>query len=516
MALVCKRMATLLMQPCTPAWEHVSLQRLWPQVESRQVRHWDVLLLPDRVGPLLRWWYRNVAGFGSVALPPRLLGYQGKQELVAPGDRVDNHDLHDLQLLPPLLGMLAANPGRLVRLDIGRCNDPWAPMPSQAVPLVAHCSSLRALALWQLPAQKGVLGDPPATDFVTDAALAAAVAQLPHLEALALGWFCEAYEYEFDDWPDYWVDTPNDEDPATMRLTLEAIAGCRRLRALRIDGGKRVTAQQLPPAWTALTALSSVHLQDCDIRGMPALEALKELTLQRPASHQRRPLYLSQQSALEALSAMRCHFVGQLPASLRRLVLVGSGAKLRAVELQAEMDHIAAALQGLSQLDHLALRSHWYPGGEVPSSVAAAIDSLAVLRSLHVAATFPAYLTAMPPLGCLSQLTSFGISGKFPEVPPQLAELARCRSIDLSWARFTSAGDADAELGRLLAAATAPSAGGGATECAVWVDHYGCCRTYGCGLRVVSSAGRQQPQPHEIMTNDDFRDQCEIGGDVIF
>lgn len=73
--------------------------------------------------------------------------------------------------------------GRLTRLDIGRCNDPWAPMPSQAVPLVAHCSSLRALALWQLPAESSALGEPPAKDFVTDAMVAATVAQLPHLEA---------------------------------------------------------------------------------------------------------------------------------------------------------------------------------------------------------------------------------------------------------------------------------------------------------------------------------------------
>ena len=46
-----------------------------------QTQHWDVLLLPGRVGPLLRWWYRNVAGFCSVALPPRLLGYQVCQVL---------------------------------------------------------------------------------------------------------------------------------------------------------------------------------------------------------------------------------------------------------------------------------------------------------------------------------------------------------------------------------------------------------------------------------------------------
>lgn len=54
---------------------------------------------------------------------------QGKQELVAPGGRIDNHDLHDLQLLPPLLGMLAANPGQ-----------PRHPVP-QHVPHCTKCSS---------------------------------------------------------------------------------------------------------------------------------------------------------------------------------------------------------------------------------------------------------------------------------------------------------------------------------------------------------------------------------------
>lgn len=69
--------------------------------------------------------------------------------------------------------------------------------------------------------------------------------------------------YEFDDSPSYWDHTHDEEGPAAMplALTLEAITGCRRMRALRIDGGKRATAQQLPAAWTSLTALSSLHLQ---------------------------------------------------------------------------------------------------------------------------------------------------------------------------------------------------------------------------------------------------------------
>lgn len=38
---------------------------------------------------------------------------------------------------------------------------------------------------------------------------------------------------------------------------------------------------------------------------MPPLPALKELTVQRPASHNQKPLYLSQQSALEVICSSK-------------------------------------------------------------------------------------------------------------------------------------------------------------------------------------------------------------------
>lgn len=158
-----------------------------------------------------------------------------------------------------------------------------------------------------------------------------------------------------------------------------------------------------------------------------------------------------------------------------------------------------------------------YPGGELPDSVTAAIDSLPALRSLHVAGTFRAHLTEVPSLDCLSRLTSFGVGGKFPEVPLQLAQLARCRNIDLSLARFKSHHNLEAVLGGMLAEAAAPAAGGGAIERTVWVDGHTLeerCSTFGRG--VVCSTGRRQPRPHEIMTNDDFRDQSGSGGDAIF
>lgn len=63
--------------------------------------------------------------------------------------------------------------GKLERLVIGNRGRAWPPMHKECVPLVGLCSSLQTLALWQLPTEP---------DAMSDAALATALAQLPHLK----------------------------------------------------------------------------------------------------------------------------------------------------------------------------------------------------------------------------------------------------------------------------------------------------------------------------------------------
>lgn len=147
--------------------------------------------------------------------------------------------------------------------------------------------------------------------------------------------------------------------------------------------------------------------KDCDVRQIPLLPALRELEIRNQPASSRQPLpALLQQTCLTALFA-QCHCsgtAGQLPASLRRLVLHGSFGK--PPQPRAALADVAAALQGLPQQQHLALECQPFADGAVPPELAATIDALPALHSLHLGCIFDpqSQLTAMPPLNCLSRL----------------------------------------------------------------------------------------------------------------
>lgn len=60
-ALVCKPLAALIMQPCSPVWGEVNLLEIQPQIEDwRDAEHYDVMLMSGgSAAALMRWWRRH-------------------------------------------------------------------------------------------------------------------------------------------------------------------------------------------------------------------------------------------------------------------------------------------------------------------------------------------------------------------------------------------------------------------------------------------------------------------------
>lgn len=75
---MCKPLAALVMQPCSPVWGEVNLLEIQPQIDDWQdAEHYDVMLMSgSSAAALMRWWRRNVGAFCDVTLPSRFLRYQ--------------------------------------------------------------------------------------------------------------------------------------------------------------------------------------------------------------------------------------------------------------------------------------------------------------------------------------------------------------------------------------------------------------------------------------------------------
>lgn len=448
-AVICKRTAALTAQP--RVWHSVDLMELVKVRRSLEDDLWEVVLRDRDIDAVLRWFCRHAAGFHSVELPPRFVMTEDDTH-VYDGDRVDDYSLKEAQLVLPLLAMLSACADKLERLVIGNRERAWPPMHKECVPLVGLCSSLQTLALWQLPIEP---------EAASDAALATALAELSNLKALALQWHDPPGSSDADT-----SDDSSEEEsyrlPHMFRgrtrrqpcsLTLEALTHCRKLQRLFVNGADRRVVGQLPQSWaTALTALSSLHIEKCYLEGMPVLRALKDLTTREWPRDAPTTLPLWQQPCLQALDINAWRIQDRLPASLRRLVLRWGPLRLRtAAEWQALYMNAATALPQLPLLRHLVISQLYSIEGLPTSLLADAIDSLPGLRSLHL---LLCDTSIAPLLGCLSRLDSFSQTQcQVQEFPEHLARLRLCTRIDLSSMTFVSEGDVERVLRKLKSAA---------------------------------------------------------------
>lgn len=226
--------------------------------------------------------------------------------------------------------------------------------------------------------------------------------------------------------------------PTAQRLSavLEALASCRQLQAVLLDGGRDRIATELPPVRSELSALSRLELHNCCFADtLPLLPALQQLVITDLDVPPQGLPDLSLQTALTALHTDRPGF-GQHapPPALRLLSLIPlpTYESPGPDELdKQEVGELAAALQRTPQLQHMAIARQlgWFCNAqgphitrEVPPALAAALDGLANLRSLHL---IDCGLDVWPTLSRLSQATSFSCTGgNFVTFPPQVGRSA--------------------------------------------------------------------------------------------
>lgn len=306
--------------------------------------------------------------------------------------------------------------------------------------------------------------------------------------------------------------------------------------------------------------------QDCGVKSIPLLPALRELDVSGGTAEDRALAGLSEQPRLEALRLQRWQLGHALPATLRRLHVIGDGrsasgrtsvteptrfelecvtagswiatcawvansrlvvlSRLAAqvnndvIALAADMAVLVLSLRGAApQLTHLALERHQYPGARLPDQLASGIEGLPALRSLHFQSC---WLAGVPQLGhCLSRLTSFSLTDcALPHFPPRLAQAISCRHINLYGVKYltkrgnewTDAGAAKV-LQKLEAASKRHKVGEfvrcirfGSTRSPSEEAVFSCVQSYGGGICAVEDDSCFLPPEARIMSPVDFSD----------